>query len=218
MEELNKALDDASGNIIKFLDIVQYFNPDGCGSEDNLLNYSTELDLKQLALQKEEIEKIQQQLSRKFISRSKLSVITSNTNGVDDITKKAIKHVLKEMHNLAQNLKKLIYAELNKALDDASGNIIKFLDIVQYFNPDGCGSEDNLLNYSTELDLKQLALQKEEIEKIQQQLSRKFISRSKLSVITSNTNGVDDITKKAIKHVLKEMHNLAQNLKKLIYA
>ncbi|XP_039764013.1 fer-1-like protein 6, partial [Pararge aegeria] len=110
MEELNKALDDASGNIIKFLDIVQYFNPDGCGSEDNLLNYSTELDLKQLALQKEEIEKIQQQLSRKFISRSKLSVITSNTNGVDDITKKAIKHVLKEMHNLAQNLKKLIYA------------------------------------------------------------------------------------------------------------
>lgn len=53
VDELNKAIDDAVGNIMKYLDIIQYSSY--TSDEDALHQYSTELDQKQLALQKEEI-------------------------------------------------------------------------------------------------------------------------------------------------------------------
>lgn len=53
-EDLSKAVDDAAGNILKFLDIIQYSGPSS-SSDNTMMKYSTELDNKQLALQKEEI-------------------------------------------------------------------------------------------------------------------------------------------------------------------
>lgn len=53
VDELNKAIDDAVGNILKYLDIIQYSSY--TSDEDALHQYTTELDQKQLALQKEEI-------------------------------------------------------------------------------------------------------------------------------------------------------------------
>lgn len=50
MDELNKTLDDAAGNILKYLDIIQYSS-----REETEPHHITELDQKQLALQKEEI-------------------------------------------------------------------------------------------------------------------------------------------------------------------
>lgn len=53
IEDLNRAADDTAGNISKFLDILHYSsNLDNLGKDVN--RYSTELDHKQLALQKEE--------------------------------------------------------------------------------------------------------------------------------------------------------------------
>lgn len=53
IDELNKAIDDAVGNILKYLDIVQYSSY--TSGDDVLHPFTTELDQKQLALQKEEI-------------------------------------------------------------------------------------------------------------------------------------------------------------------
>lgn len=53
-DDLNRAADDAAGNILKFLDIIQYSSPSS-STENTMLKYSTELDSKQLSLQKEEI-------------------------------------------------------------------------------------------------------------------------------------------------------------------
>lgn len=54
MDCLNRAADDAAGNILKFLDIMQYSSNSG-SIENTIMKYSTELDQKQLALQKEEV-------------------------------------------------------------------------------------------------------------------------------------------------------------------
>ncbi|XP_045784578.1 fer-1-like protein 6 [Maniola jurtina] len=116
VEQLNKALDEASGNIVKFLDIVQYSTPSGICSGENDMRHTTELDLKQLALQKEEIEKIHQQISRKFKSSSTLNLIPSCGIGVgykSTVTKKTVKYYLMETHNLAQKLTNLIYKNFN---------------------------------------------------------------------------------------------------------
>ena len=53
-DDMNRAVDDAAGNILKFLDIIQYSSPNDV-AENIMVKYSTELDIKQLALQKEEI-------------------------------------------------------------------------------------------------------------------------------------------------------------------
>ncbi|XP_069364926.1 otoferlin-like [Maniola hyperantus] len=134
----------------------------------------------------------------------------------------AISEVERRLKNFDYSTPNELIEQLNKALDEASGNIVKFLDIVQYSTPSGiCGGDNiRLQQYTTELDLKQLAFQKEEIEKIQQQISRKFISSSTLNLVPSCGKGVGDnstVTKKTVKYYLLETYNLAENLTKLMY-
>ncbi|KAM3968476.1 otoferlin [Aphomia sociella] len=111
LDELNRAIDDAAANIMKFLDIVQH----SCSSSssDNMMReYSTELDQKQLALQKEGIEKIYQQLSRRAKGNSILNLNTSISKCTNDSfngSRKSVKLLLAESKALAENLKNLIY-------------------------------------------------------------------------------------------------------------
>ncbi|XP_028159524.1 otoferlin-like isoform X1 [Ostrinia furnacalis] len=109
VDELNKALDDAAANIIKFLDIVQYSGP-ASSTDDVMRQYSTELDQKQLALQKEEMEKIYQQITKKIKSGSTLNLIRTihkGDNGCE--TKKGVKIMLAEVRAMTTNLRNLIY-------------------------------------------------------------------------------------------------------------
>ncbi|KAJ8737899.1 hypothetical protein PYW08_000494 [Mythimna loreyi] len=108
-DDLNKAVDDAAGNILKFLDIIQYSCPNNSG-ENTMVKYSTELDTKQLALQKEEIEKIYQQLTKRTQRcSSTISLVPSLTKSEMPITKKDVKMMLIDIKMIAENLKTLIY-------------------------------------------------------------------------------------------------------------
>ncbi|XP_026747253.1 otoferlin-like isoform X2 [Trichoplusia ni] len=109
-DDLNRAADDAAGNILKFLDIIQYSSPSS-SSENTMLKYSTELDSKQLSLQKEEIEKIYQQISKRSQRcASTMSLIQAVTRSESTIsTKKDIKIMLSDIKSIAESLKSLIY-------------------------------------------------------------------------------------------------------------
>lgn len=72
----------------------------------------------------------------------------------------ALEDVESRLKNFDYTSPNVLADELNKAIDDAAGNILKFLDIVQYSHGNG---EETTQLHNTELDLKQLALQKEEI-------------------------------------------------------
>ncbi|CAH1647468.1 unnamed protein product [Spodoptera littoralis] len=108
-EDLSKAVDDAAGNILKFLDIIQYSGP-GSSTDNTMMKYSTELDNKQLALQKEEIEKIYQQITKRTQRGSSLSFIQSlsRTDSINS-TKRDVKFMLADVRQIAENLKGLIY-------------------------------------------------------------------------------------------------------------
>ncbi|XP_035437997.2 otoferlin isoform X3 [Spodoptera frugiperda] len=108
-EDLSKAVDDAAGNILKFLDIIQYSGPSS-SSDNTMMKYSTELDNKQLALQKEEIEKIYQQITKRTQRGSSLSFLQSlsRTDSINS-TKRDVKFMLADIRQIAENLKSLIY-------------------------------------------------------------------------------------------------------------
>ncbi|CAH0577888.1 unnamed protein product [Chrysodeixis includens] len=109
-DDLNRAADDAAGNILKFLDIIQYSSP-SCSTDNTMLKFSTELDAKQLSLQKEEIEKIYQQISKRAQRcASTMSLIQAVTRS-ESVTssKKDIKIMLAEIQAIAESLRNLIY-------------------------------------------------------------------------------------------------------------
>ncbi|XP_052751429.1 otoferlin-like [Galleria mellonella] len=128
--------------------------------------------------------------------------------------------------DIERRLKNLEYAtpnelidELNRAVDDAAANILKFLDIIQYSNVNS-SSENMLRQYSTELDQRQLTLQKEEIEKIYQQIITrdKGCSTLKLKKSTSKrTHESITASRKSVKIHLANTKILTSSLKDLIY-
>ncbi|KAL0851779.1 hypothetical protein ABMA28_000089 [Loxostege sticticalis] len=129
----------------------------------------------------------------------------------------SISDVERRLKNLEYSTPNDLVDELNKALDDAAANIIKFLDIVQYSGP-ASSSDDVMKQYNTDLDQKQLALQKEEMEKIYQQIAKKIKTGSIFNLIRSvhmGDNGCE--TKKSVKIMLAEVRAMTDNLRNLIY-
>ncbi|XP_073956437.1 otoferlin-like isoform X2 [Choristoneura fumiferana] len=104
IEQLNRSIDDAAGKILKFLDIMQY------SSVSEGRQYSTELDLKQMQLQKEEIERIYQRISKKT-KNSSLSLFPPSKSFCENEggTKKAVKLLLAEGRTVVQDLQTLIF-------------------------------------------------------------------------------------------------------------
>ncbi|XP_049885411.1 otoferlin-like [Pectinophora gossypiella] len=153
MDDLNKAVDDAAGNILKYLDIVQYSsNSSTC--EEARQQYTTELDQKQLALQKEEIEKIYHQITRKNKIDSTLNIFQHSSRiGTRDSligSRKGVKIMLAETKCLVQSLRTTI----NKTTDGWPDVVIWLLnegsrvayikvpasEIIYSVIPEQCGS------------------------------------------------------------------------------
>ncbi|CAB3226218.1 unnamed protein product [Arctia plantaginis] len=130
----------------------------------------------------------------------------------------ALIEIERRFKNAEYNNPKEVIEDLNRAADDTAGNILKFLDILQYSsNMDNSGKDVN--RYSTELDHKQLALQKEEAEKIYEEM----IKRTKCDVTPNLIRSVTKMdsatksTKKEVKILMADLKGLAENLKNIIY-
>ncbi|CAG5039523.1 unnamed protein product [Parnassius apollo] len=113
LEQLNRVLEEAATNIIKFLDIIQY-----TGYSNNLENAlrqcGTDLDYKQQDLQKEEMVKIHQNLMRRINNASDTTLQSLGKITKDSITgtRKIVEMMLTEIKALAQSLKNLMYKPL----------------------------------------------------------------------------------------------------------
>ncbi|XP_059055113.1 otoferlin-like [Achroia grisella] len=111
LDDLNKAIDDTSRNILKFLDIIRYSSSNN-NSDDMVPQCITELDQKQLRLQKEEIENIYQQITKKAKRNSILNINQSASKCTNESlpgSRKNVKILLAETKSLASSLKELIY-------------------------------------------------------------------------------------------------------------
>uniref|UniRef100_A0A2A4JU35 C2 domain-containing protein n=1 Tax=Heliothis virescens TaxID=7102 RepID=A0A2A4JU35_HELVI len=299
-DDINRSVDDAAGNILKFLDIIQYSSPSS-SVESTMAKYSTELDNKQLALQKEEIESLwlmedfcifcpilevsmldrrisgklcgiaitvgelptddqgdeefvtmmNEIRTRKLYYTGSMDVLKTrpvhgyldfdNTfpvlqlatrlpdfrfrmyrnnmvYGIVTELEQALTEVERRLKNSEYNSLRDLTDDINRSVDDAAGNILKFLDIIQYSSPSS-SVESTMAKYSTELDNKQLALQKEEIEKIYQQISKRMQRcASTMSLINSITQSESvNSTKRDVKLMLADIRLIAENLKSLIY-
>ncbi|CAK1588464.1 unnamed protein product [Parnassius mnemosyne] len=110
LEQLNKVLEEAATNIIKFLDIIQY-----TGYSNNLENAlrqcGTDLDYKQQDLQKEEMVKIHHNLMRRINNPSDITLQSLGKTAKDSITatRKIVEMLITETKALAQSLKNLMY-------------------------------------------------------------------------------------------------------------
>ncbi|CAH0703240.1 unnamed protein product [Spodoptera exigua] len=138
-------------------------------------------------------------------------------HGIVTDLEQALTEVERRLKNSEFNSLRELTEDLSKAVDDTAGNILKFLDIIQYSTPGG-SSDNTMMKYSTELDNKQVALQKEEIEKIYQQITKRPQRGSSMSFVNSLTK-TDSInsTKRDVKLMLADTKQIAENLKSLIY-
>ncbi|KAF9407187.1 hypothetical protein HW555_012702, partial [Spodoptera exigua] len=138
-------------------------------------------------------------------------------HGIVTDLEQALTEVERRLKNSEFNSLRELTEDLSKAVDDTAGNILKFLDIIQYSTPGG-SSDNTMMKYSTELDNKQVALQKEEIEKIYQQITKRPQRGSSMSFVNSLTK-TDSMnsTKRDVKLMLADTKQIAENLKSLIY-
>ncbi|PZC81246.1 otoferlin [Helicoverpa armigera] len=138
--------------------------------------------------------------------------------GIVTELEQALTEVERRLKNSEYNSLRDLTDDINRSVDDAAGNILKFLDIIQYSSPTS-SVESTMAKYSTELDNKQLALQKEEIEKIYQQITKRTQRcASTMSLIHSITQSESmSSTKKDVKLMLADIRLIAENLKSLIY-
>ncbi|XP_030019882.1 otoferlin isoform X2 [Manduca sexta] len=121
---LNKALDDAADNIVKYLDIIQ--DHIHASSSYDLNRTCTELDQKQMALQKEEMEKVYRQITCRNICEFTDNDDNLNTFKYKRICslspRKRVKVLLSRTKSLAQDLKRFIFK-----VSDGSADIVVWL-------------------------------------------------------------------------------------------
>ncbi|KAI5630708.1 c2 domain-containing protein [Phthorimaea operculella] len=128
--------------------------------------------------------------------------------------------VEKRLQNFEYTAPIELFDKLSKAVDDATENIRKYLDIVCCYN-DPNGSQECLQQYSTALDRRQLAVQTEEIEKIYNQLTQKTLQGSVASLcqMPSRYGTKESLmgTRRAVKMLLAEIKVLAEHLRSTLH-
>nr|XP_032527530.1 myoferlin-like [Danaus plexippus plexippus] len=128
--------------------------------------------------------------------------------------------LVKSLNEIQKKLKTFDYCylsdledELHKAIDETAGSILKFIDIVQStIISTPCNT---VIQYNTELDLKQMELQMEELEKIHQQITCKSKCYSMYKI--QEFRDVPSSSKKVVKALINEAKSVAQHLNSLVY-
>ncbi|XP_050361233.1 otoferlin-like [Nymphalis io] len=113
MNELITTLDDATVTIRRFIDIVQHSGSISTKGEDFVKQCNTELEQKQLKLQREEIDKIY----RKILQKAKYSIkptneVSASTKEISKCSRKSVKLLLADMRIISEELKDHTYNSL----------------------------------------------------------------------------------------------------------
>ncbi|XP_047544352.1 otoferlin-like [Vanessa atalanta] len=151
-KDLMRVLEDTTAVIRNFLDIVQYSHSTSSKGDDISRQCNTELEQKQLKVQKEEIEKIHRKISQKIKNSSNYDM--KSTDEVSG-SRKAVKQLLADMRIISQELKDHTY----NSLEGWPGIVVWLLsggsrvgfckisptDVIYSMEPEQCGKDCGIL-------------------------------------------------------------------------